>query len=196
MKLIITRHGETEENKNRILQGHLPGKLSELGIKQAKKLALRLKDERINVIYSSDLARASDTAKEIAKYHKKVPIHFVKELREKDFGNYSGKSWDTVDNFDELINNNTGFNGVETWKSVEIRVQKLLKSVFKDYKDSTVLFVAHGGTNMILIKMILKECNMPNKKLEDQHNTAVNIFEINEDKNHKIHVLNCLKHLN
>jgi len=37
MRLIITRHGETEENRARIIQGHLPGKLSEIGINQAKK---------------------------------------------------------------------------------------------------------------------------------------------------------------
>ena len=40
MRLILTRHGETEENATGIRQGHLPGKLSEKGIEQAKKLAL------------------------------------------------------------------------------------------------------------------------------------------------------------
>lgn len=90
MKLIITRHGETEENKSGIFQGHLPGKLSPLGIEQAKKLALRLKDENIDFIYSSDLIRSSDTAKEIAKFYPNTPIKFVKELRE-TFGGTSGK---------------------------------------------------------------------------------------------------------
>ncbi len=80
MKLIITRHGETEENRTGIVQGHLPGQLSESGIEQAQKLALRLKGEKIDVIYSSDLDRASDTAKEIAKDHPSVPIRFVRDL--------------------------------------------------------------------------------------------------------------------
>lgn len=83
MRLIITRHGETEENTAGIIQGHLPGKLSDRGIAQAKKVALRLKNEKIDAIYSSDLARTSDTAKEIAKFHPTIPIEFVKELREK-----------------------------------------------------------------------------------------------------------------
>jgi len=61
MKLIIVRHGETEENKKGIVMGHLPGKLSQEGINQIKKVALRLKDEKIDFIYSSDLTRASDT---------------------------------------------------------------------------------------------------------------------------------------
>jgi broad specificity phosphatase PhoE len=91
MKLILTRHGETEENKLGIMQGHMPGKLSGLGIEQAKRLALRLKEERIDFIYSSDLARASDTAKAIAKYHPNTPIEFVEELRERDLGEFQGK---------------------------------------------------------------------------------------------------------
>jgi len=45
MKLIITRHGETEENTKGIIMGHLPGKLTPLGIEQAKKVAQRLKNE-------------------------------------------------------------------------------------------------------------------------------------------------------
>jgi len=195
MKLIITRHGETEENKSEILQGHLPGKLTKLGIEQAKKLALRLKDEDIEVIYSSDLARAADTTKEISRYHKGVPIHYVKELREKDLGNFTGKKWSDVNSFDDLINNDDGSNGVETRKKFELRVRNLFDSVFKKYPKSTVLFVAHEGTNKVLMRSIIKESNLPNRKLEVQHNTAVNIFEINEDKNHKIHVINCKKHL-
>jgi len=91
MKLIITRHGETEDNKAGIIQGHLPGKLTDVGINQAKKIALRLKDEKINYIYSSDLARASDTTKEILKYHPDAPVKFVKNLREKFLGSWQGK---------------------------------------------------------------------------------------------------------
>ena len=47
MKLILTRHGETELNLKGIMQGHLPGKLTKNGINQAEKLALRLKNEKI-----------------------------------------------------------------------------------------------------------------------------------------------------
>jgi 2,3-bisphosphoglycerate-dependent phosphoglycerate mutase len=102
MRLIITRHGETEENKAGIMQGHLQGKLSEKGINQAKKVALRLKDEKIDFVFSSDLARASDTTKEIAKYHFHTPIEFVKDLRERNLGEFQGKKksdfgWDAKD---------------------------------------------------------------------------------------------------
>ncbi len=91
MKLILTRHGETIENKEGSLQGHLPGRLSETGKEQARKLALRLKDEKIDAIYSSDLVRTVDTAREIAKHHNSIPLHFVPKLRETRSWNFIRK---------------------------------------------------------------------------------------------------------
>ena len=52
MKVILVRHGETEENKKGIMQGHIPGKLSKLGIEQAKRLAFKLKDEKLSLHFS------------------------------------------------------------------------------------------------------------------------------------------------
>lgn len=83
MRLIITRHGETLENMEGIVQGHMHGTLSKKGIEQAEKLAKALKDEQIDYIYSSDLKRASDTAREISKFHKNVPFQLTKDLRER-----------------------------------------------------------------------------------------------------------------
>ena len=55
MKLILSRHGETLENQQHILQGQLPGTLSPLGIAQAERLAEMLQEETIDNIVSSDL---------------------------------------------------------------------------------------------------------------------------------------------
>ena len=68
MRIILTRHGETEENKKGIMQGHMPGNLSVEGINQAKKLGLRLKDENVSAVYSSDLKRAVDTTNIILSF--------------------------------------------------------------------------------------------------------------------------------
>ena len=62
MKLILSRHGETLENQQHILQGQLPGTLSPLGIAQAERLAEMLQEETIDNIVSSDLARSYNTA--------------------------------------------------------------------------------------------------------------------------------------
>ena len=92
MKLIITRHGETLENVHNICQGHIHGSLTHKGIEQAKKLGERLKNEHIDVIYSSDLRRSFDTTKEIAKFHPNTPLITTERLRERFMGKMQGKS--------------------------------------------------------------------------------------------------------
>ena len=71
--LLLTRHGETIENQRYVLQGQLPGTLSPLGKEQAVVLAEQLKQEPLDVIVCSDLARSYDTAKVVAGYHGKQP---------------------------------------------------------------------------------------------------------------------------
>ena len=104
MRLIIVRHGETEGNIKRIIQGHMQEPLDEAGIQQAKRVAERLKTEKIDAIYSSDLKRARMTAEEIIKHYPDVPVHFVKELRERDYGTATGKTRDEVRRYREAHN--------------------------------------------------------------------------------------------
>ena len=131
MKLILTRHGETEENAAGILQGHLPGKLSVTGIKQAKKVALRLKDEKFDIIYSSDLARAANTAKEIAKYHPNTQIKFVENLRERNFGELEGKKgsdfgWGAKDKKEDRIQPKEGETMEDVYKRAETFLHEMI----------------------------------------------------------------------
>ncbi len=193
MKLIITRHGETIENKQGIMQGHLPGKLSELGIEQAKKLAERLKEEKIDVIYSSDLTRAADTAKEIAKFHSDVPLIFTKELRERNLGELQGRNkseFGWKEGSMELV----GEKGETLEESVE-RAKKFLHQILHKHKKDTVLVIGHNGINKAIISQIIGKTMMEMKKMGILKNTCVNIFEIDENKNHKIILFNCAKHL-
>ena len=187
MKLIIARHGETEENKEGILQGHLPGKLTELGIEQSRKLALRLKDEKIDAIYSSDLARASDTAKEIAKYHQDAELFFVQELREKDQGSITGKRINEIDWSKP--------RDTEKKEQMSIRAKTILGKVYKKYKGKTILFVSHGGLIKVLTSLIMNKPLEFIKGFDRSINTGISIFEIKEDSKHNIIVLNCGKHL-
>lgn len=188
MKLILTRHGQTVENKEGIIQGHLPGKLSKKGIRQAKKLALRLKDEKIDCIYSSDLKRAVDTAKEIAKYHPDTPFRRVKELRERDHGSLTGRNKKEVDW--------TKFWDVdgETVETMSKRAKKLIDKIYDEYAGGTVVIVGHGAINKVLTSVIL------NKPFDDkgsarQRNASVSIFKFREDRKHEIHLMDCVQHL-
>lgn len=195
MKLIITRHGETEENIAGIIQGHLPGRLSETGIEQAGKLALRLKDEKIDFIYSSDLARASDTAKEIAKYHPRVPVKFVADLREKYLGTWQGKTREELG-----FKKNASVAGLfpedgETSEALFHRARSFLHVMLLKHSGDMVLLAGHNGINKAMIAVITGKGPDEIQSIENQYNTAVSIFEIDEDRNHTIHAYNCVKHL-
>lgn len=188
MKLILTRHGETEANTEHIIQSHLPGKLSPEGEEQAEKLAQRLKDEKIDIIFSSDLKRAADTAKIVAKYHPEAEIVFTEELREGDAGDFTGKRSDEVDWSNRPAN-------AETTAQMRERISKLLKNVYKTHLHKNVLFVGHNGINKSLIGFITGKSPEEMIASENQKNTAVNIFEIKDDGKHKICLINCIKHL-
>lgn len=196
MKLIIVRHGETIENQKEIIQGQRQGTLSEEGIEQAKKLALRLKEEKIDYIYSSDLARAKDTAKEIIKFHQKVPIEYTKELRERNLGEFEGKTKKELGMAAEMwslvtANPKNGESRAELFE----RAKNLVEKVSKEQINKTVLFVCHGGIKKALVCAILGKEAKDIPSIENFKNTAISIFEIDKDKGYKIHILNCAKHL-
>ena len=60
IEVYLARHGQTEENISRIFQGHLPGRLTEEGKRQAVELGEKLKDIELDAIVSSDLQRVAD----------------------------------------------------------------------------------------------------------------------------------------
>ena len=188
MRLIITRHGETVENRERIIIGHLQGKLSDLGKEQSKKLAKRLKDEKIDFIYSSDLARAVDTAKIISKLHSKSPVKFIEELREANWGEFEGKKRDEVGN---PIESKQG----ESIKQLYNRAKKVLDILFNKHKNDTVLIVTHGRFIRALICVITNKQPEEIITMDKIMNASINIFEIDEDRNHKMLLLNDTKHL-
>ena len=64
-RIIIVRHGQTVENKQKILQGHLDTLLDDDGKKQAQAAAELLKNEKIDLFFSSDLKRSYHTAQEV-----------------------------------------------------------------------------------------------------------------------------------
>lgn len=182
MRLIITRHGETEENVNGILQGHQPGKLNEKGILQAKKLAEKLKNEDIVAIYSSDLARAFDTAKEIQQVHPNARMILSEDLREKNQGNLTGKLIKEIDWSKP--------RDTEKRESMTERAKRILDLAYKEHKKDTVIFVSHGGLIQILMSILLKKSVEDIKKLGDISNTSILIFDI---KDNEFTFINCDK---
>jgi len=196
MKLIIIRHGETEENKLGIIQGHIHGTLSGLGKEQARKLAERFKDEKIDIIFSSDLSRAKDTAEEIAKFHPKIPFELRKELRERNWGKFEGKRKDDIEYWKEIESKETWSDdliekyGGETPQETKERIIKFKDELLKSFRGKIILIVTHGTIGGYLLNHLMRG----NSK-EKLKNTSVTIFELDENGKYELKLFNCTKHL-
>lgn len=137
--LILVRHGETEENVKHILQGHLPGTLSELGKEQAKKAAEQLRSVAFDVCVCSDLKRCKDTAEIIFSELgiDSSNILYTKLLRERHWGSLTGIS---VENYPhpEMPDD------AESMPALKARTRVFLDFVKSTYPDQRVLCISHG----------------------------------------------------
>ena len=165
MKLILARHGETIESEKDVHMGWLPGTLSKKGKEQIKSLAKRLKNKRINLIYTSDLGRCLETTKEISKFHKSIKVIKSNLLREISHGilegeNKKNKYWEklTGDKLDRKPKNGESLNDVYE------RVKKFYNNIIKVHKKDTILIVTHGGPIRIFEGLIKK---IPLRKIAD-----------------------------
>jgi alpha-ribazole phosphatase len=197
MKLILVRHGETIENNKLICQGQRGGHLSKKGIAQAKKLARRLKKEHFDIIYCSDLKRTKDTLKEIRKYHPRTKCIYSKELRERCFGVWQGRNFEELQAYldkKKLTLKTLRPKGGETSKQKQDRAVKFVKKVTKENPYKTVLFVTHGGIIWSLLRHFLNLTWKQSKKIKGRSNAGITIIET-DGKKHKVHLMNCVKHL-
>ena len=153
-ELILARHGETDWNLERRVQGHTDRPLNETGRAQARKLADALADERVDAIYSSDLARAYETALEVAA-RKRLAVHALPELRERSFGTWEGLTDEEVlDRFPEARTGPWGDG--ETSEELSQRVLAALRKIAVDHPDGSVLVVTHGGP----LRAVLRHCEV------------------------------------
>lgn len=144
MKLYIVRHGETDWNKQHLLQGDVDVPLNETGIDQANKVKELLENKPIDLCISSPLSRTYNTAKIISD--NKYEIITDSRLIERGFGELEGKS---VSNYDTHLYWNYQLNinnqGIERIQDLFHRVEEFYQELKKNYSDQTVLIVTHGA---------------------------------------------------
>ena len=158
VRILLARHGETVFNVDGRWQGQSDSPLTERGRAQARQLARALADEPIAAVYSSDLGRAVDTAKEVARLHR-LTVTTDRRLREINTGAWTGKGRA------ELTVEFPG--GLEAWatspSSMRLpegetiaEAQRRALAFFADrmpaYADQTVVVISHGAiTQTILV---------------------------------------------
>ena len=135
--LLLVRHGETDWNAEGRLQGQTDRPLSDYGRRQARQLAEELESEELEAIYSSDLARARETA-EIVRERLGLPVVLDPDLREKDWGTWEGLT--------SVERDRVEFVG-ESTEAHRDRMLRSLRRISESHPgDGQVLVVTHGGS--------------------------------------------------
>ncbi len=139
-QLYFVRHGESELNARHVFAGQTDTPLSGLGREQAQAAGIHAKLLHFDVIVSSPLKRALETAQLIAK-EIAYPLDNIREndiFKERSLGALEGQSWDEVDE------NHATAAGIETWETLLVRAQSGL-AYLQAIEDDIVLLVGHGS---------------------------------------------------
>lgn len=198
-KLYLIRHGQSEWNELGKVQGQVNTNLTEKGKEQAVNLANRLITENINIIYTSDLNRANDTAKIISEQINK-PLISSEFLREIKFGLWEGLTkLEIRDKYNEqyLIWNKDPdkliLDQAETLQILKDRVMTWIEPIIEKNKGNNIAIVSHGTTLKVLMLGLLgiPLCHYKNFTIS---NVGLSIIEC-RDYNNVLTKLNDVSHL-
>ena len=161
--IIFLRHGQAENNTQRILAGRSSGiQLTETGITQAENIGKFLQSFNISHIYSSPIERAKHTAQIVAK-HNSVDYSIDKRLIELEMGKFTKMPYDDLftkygNVFLKFYENSPEIseNRVETFSQVQKRVLDIVDFVSKKHKGENVVLVTHMDPIKAMISTILK----------------------------------------
>lgn len=184
MELYIIRHGETDWNIEKRLQGRSDTELNAYGIELAQITAEALKDIKFDRIYSSPLKRAYKTA-QIIRGDRDLPIITDERIIEISFGEYEGIAVSErppeFQNFFDDPDNYVPAKGGETYEELVARAADFIEDIVvpASKEIERMLIVAHGALNKALM------VNLNHQEIKDmwtgifQRNCCVNIYEIN-----------------
>lgn len=172
MNLYVVRHGETIWNQEKRVQGITDIPLSDKGIEEAKELKELVKSLNIDVVISSPLKRARDTARILID--SKLPINTDDRIKERDWGMNEGALIDDVDRWDcwDVILN-TKVQNIECIQDFMYRVSSFIEEIKEKHKDKNVLVVTHSAVIRVIHYMLgtipedgnLSRINIPNLRI-------------------------------
>jgi 2,3-bisphosphoglycerate-dependent phosphoglycerate mutase len=157
VEVVFETHSTSEDNEAGIATGWLPGRLSPTGREQALELGQRRRDDGLSAIYTSDLARAVETAG-IAFSRSGLPVVEDARLRECNYGELNGTS-EPLD--DRVAHLDLPYPGGESWRQAVERVMGFLDELRGESAGERVLVIGHSSTRFAL------EVHARGRQLED-----------------------------
>jgi len=196
--IIFVRHGESEYNAKRIIQGHIDTDLTHAGIVQARLTAQALMNFSIERIFSSDLRRAYKTAMIIGDVLN-IPVEKDFRIREMRFGQWEGRSYNQIfkteyQEFRNWLKNPVAFP-LPSQEEITEFGNRLL-SFYRDIinlKEKNILVVAHGGSIQGIL-CIACGIGMENLWALKHSNTGITILQV-KNETVSIKLLNSTAHL-
>jgi 2,3-bisphosphoglycerate-dependent phosphoglycerate mutase len=158
VKIYLFRHGMTDDNEEGVFSGWRDVPLSRRGIRDAKIVALRLRDKKFTLAFQSDQLRSSQTLKEVLKFHRHVKVITDNRIKERSYGNLQGKTHlEIVKKF--------GYKKYDVWhrsydskppqgesfKDVDKRVSSFLKDLLEIMRDEKVSVVISAHNNSMRV---------------------------------------------
>ena len=182
MRVYLLRHGETDWNTVRRLQGSVDIPLNATGIRQAESWRPHFDGMNLDGIYSSSLDRALHTAA-LATGR---PACIIPDFNERDFGIWEGRTWSdlesTVSEFDERWNDNNFYPpGGESRFDLYHRVHRALSQTVGEHdEDHEILIVAHGASGHAIMSSLLKHPIDARATLPILTNASLTIMDVHD----------------
>jgi broad specificity phosphatase PhoE len=186
MELHLFRHGQTDWNAERRVQGQSESQLNDLGVQQAQELSGRINDLRFTHVYCSSSKRTRQTA-DHAFAHGEFAITYLDSLREICMGPWEGHLYDEIsnrdpDSFRHFWHEPHLFDvaGAESFAELQLRAITAIEDIRAQHQGERIALVSHGA----LIKAVL--CQISERPLSDlwappaMHNCAHSIIEFSD----------------
>lgn len=202
-RLYLIRHGQSAGNAEGRFGGHSPTPLSELGREQSEILAGALAREKIDVIYSSDLIRAVQTAEPLAD-KLDLPIIKTSAFRERKVGVLEGLTFDESrakhpKDYYALVNRNINhiITGGESYRQLLRRATGALREILQTHRGERVVIFSHTGAICFLTLHLIGAIHRKTKTTPwlVTSNCGINRFEIRSSRNIRVVAINDTRHL-
>jgi len=164
IKITYFGHATTTDNEKGISTGWEPGELSKLGKKQILELKDKIKNQKFDIVFCSDIKRAVDSAK--LTFGDSISIIQDKRLRECDYGNLTKTDAKKVDSIKQKYIDKHFPNG-ESYRGVEKRVSNFLSDLLKKHNGEYIAIFSHWGPQRAM-DVLLKDKTWSQAIREDQ----------------------------